>query len=88
MQDARKYISDFCNLSTATSNLSAIRDRISTYRQLSTIHPKKKLPELIRQSFITYVTPHQISLLPLLIHGYVLLLLLRLLMYVLHRSSS
>lgn len=74
MQDAKKYISDFCN--------------ISTYQHFSTIVPQKKMPDLIRQFFITYVTPHQISLLPLLIHGYVLLLLLRLLTYVLHRSKS
>ncbi|QWI51485.1 hypothetical protein EXW56_22170 [Bacillus mycoides] len=88
MQDARKYISDFCNISTATSNISAIFIIYRLTDNFRQSHHKKKLPELIRQSFITYVTPHQISLLPLLIHGYVLLLLLRLLMYVLHRSSS
>ncbi|EOO17568.1 hypothetical protein IGA_02850 [Bacillus cereus HuA3-9] len=49
---------------------------------------KKTAGKIPAAVFITYVTPHQISLLPLLIHGYVLLLLLRLLMYVLHRSSS
>lgn len=88
MQDARKYISDFCNISTATSNISAI---FIIYRLTDTFrqsHHKKTAGKIPAAVFITYVTPHQISLLPLLIHGYVLLLLLRLLMYVLHRSSS
>lgn len=87
MQDAKKYISDFRNISTVTPNISAI---FVIYRLTDIFRQSchKKLPDLIRQFLITYVTPHQISLLPLLIHGYVLLLLLRLLMYVLHRSSS
>lgn len=52
MQDALIYIGDFYNLSTTTSNLSAIRHKISTYRHLSTTIVIKKLPGKFRQLFL------------------------------------